>query len=140
MPLDLSTFERASAQLVEGLKTAEGDPGNELMRDGVIQRFAYNYELGHKMLRRHLSATEANPEAVAALSFPNLIRLGSERGLLLHGWDRWTAYHAARGVTSHAYDAEKARQVFGQIPDFLADARHLLERLKLQADSGVVGE
>lgn len=140
MPLDLSAFERAIAQLAEGLSTAEAHPGNDLMRDGVIQRFEYTYELGHKMLRRHLSATEANPETVAALSFPNLIRLGSERGLLLHGWDRWTTYRAARGATSHTYDARKARQVFARIPDFLADARHLLERLRQRGDSGAVGE
>lgn len=140
MPLDLSTFERAIAQLAEGLDMAGAHPGNELMRDGVIQRFEYTYELSHKMLRRHLAATEANPETIAALSFPNLIRLGSERGLLLHGWDWWTTYRTARGTTSHTYDAEKARQVFAQVPDFLADARHLLDRLRQRGGTGSNGE
>lgn len=136
MRLDLSTFERAIAQLGQGLTTAEAHPGDDLMRDGVNQRFEYTYELNHKMLRRHLTATEPNPEAIDALSFPNLIRLGSERGLLLHGWDRWKTYRAARGTTSHTYDAEKARQVFAQVPDFLAEARHLLDRLQQRVDQG----
>ncbi|MCW5699780.1 MAG: nucleotidyltransferase substrate binding protein [Rhodospirillales bacterium] len=136
MRLDLSTFERAIAQLGQGLTTAEAHPGDDLMRDGVNQRFEYTYELSHKMLRRHLTATEPNPEAIDALSFPNLIRLGSERGLLLHGWDRWKTYRAARGTTSHTYDAEKARQVFAQVPDFLAEARHLLDRLQQRVDQG----
>lgn len=136
MTLDLSGLARATRQLEQGLAIARADPGNDLLRDGVIQRFEYTYELSHKMLRRYLSATEPDAESVKALSFPDLIRLGSERGLLRHGWDFWKSYRAARGANSHTYDAAKARQVFDEIPDFLAETQHLLRRLQERAESG----
>jgi hypothetical protein len=47
MPLDLSSYEKATAALETGLITyataqqPEGSPERELMRDGVIQRFEY---------------------------------------------------------------------------------------------------
>jgi hypothetical protein len=63
-------------------------------------------------------------------SFPELIRTGSERGLLLSGWDVWKGYRTARGITSHTYDEARADQVFAVIPQFLQDARYLLAQLQ----------
>ena len=90
MALDTTSFRNAIAQLARGLDEARAEPGREVVRDGVIQRFEYTYELSHKFLRRFLEETEPTPEDLKALSFPALIRLGSERGLLLNGWDVWT--------------------------------------------------
>ncbi len=80
MPFDMNPLENAVRQLAAGLAAANAAPDNELLRDGVIQRFEYTYELSHKTLRRYLAATEPSPEIPEDLSFPNLIRLGSERG------------------------------------------------------------
>ncbi|RYC32783.1 hypothetical protein D3273_06780 [Lichenibacterium minor] len=65
-----------------------------MVRDGVIQRFAY--ELSHEFLRRFLEETEPAPEGIGERSFPALTRLGSERGLLLDGWDVWSGHREAR--------------------------------------------
>jgi nucleotidyltransferase substrate binding protein (TIGR01987 family) len=127
--LDTSTLNRAISRLEQGYAVASADPGDELRRDGAIQRFEYSYELCHKMLKRYLAATEATPDAVEGMSFPDLIRTGWERGLLLNGWDAWKGYRSARGTTSHTYDAGKAAQVFAVIPAFLDDARHLRDAL-----------
>ncbi|MBH0619321.1 nucleotidyltransferase substrate binding protein, partial [Salmonella enterica] len=113
-----------------GLAAARAAPGDELMRDGVIQRFEYTYELSHKSLRRSLEETEPAPEAIRELSFPGLIRLGAERGLLRNSWDVWTDHRKARGTTSHTYDSAKAAEVFARIPAFLEDARALLAALE----------
>lgn len=129
MALDLSPFRSAVAQLASGLAAAQAAPGDDLMRDGVIQRFEYTYELSHKFLRRFLQETEPAPEQLRELSFPALIRLGSERGLLVNGWDVWTDHRKARGTTSHTYDGAKAAEVFARIPAFLEDARALLAAL-----------
>ena len=102
---------------------------SELLRDGVIQRFEYTYELSWKMLKRYLEATLPNPEEVDGMTFQALIRTGSEQGLLLTCWDRWVDYRKARGTTSHVYDGEKAREVFAIVPAFLQEARFLLGRL-----------
>ena len=128
--LDTTPFRNAVAQLARGLDEARAEPGREVIRDGVIQRFEYTYELSHKFLRRFLELTEPTPEDLKALSFPALIRLGSERGLLLNGWDIWTGYRNARGTTSHTYDSVKAADVFAKIPSFLDDARALLDAIE----------
>lgn len=60
----------------------------------MIQRFAY--ELSHEFLRRFLEETEPAPEGIGERSFPALTRLGSERGLLLDGWDVWSGHREAR--------------------------------------------
>lgn len=128
-PLDFQSLEKAIMQLEAGLQESQTNPESELLRDGVIQRFEYTYELSWKMLKRYLEAALPNPEEVDGMSFQTLIRTGSEQGLLLTGWDRWADYRKARGTTSHTYDGEKAREVFSVIPAFLQEARYLLERL-----------
>jgi hypothetical protein len=64
------------------------------------------------------------------MPFQDLIRTGSERGLLLSDWSRWKVFRTARSITSHTYDEAKAREVFAIIPEFLAEASHLRDRLK----------
>ena len=129
--IDFSPLQRALRQLETGLAEARANPDSELMRDGVIQRFEYSYELCHKMLRRHLADTEPSRDVVESMTFPDLIRTGWERELLAHSWDRWRDYRTFRGTTSHACDSVKAQSVFDAIPEFLAEANHLLERLIL---------
>lgn len=128
--LDLSSLDQAVTQLEKGLARAEAEPGDELLRDGVIQRFEYTYELSHKMLKRYLEETEASPELLDQMSFQDIIRLGAERDLIANGWDVWRNYRSARGATSHTYDKNKAEEVYEQISGFLAEAKHLLEQLK----------
>lgn len=130
LKLDLTSLESAVAQLASGLARANAEAGDELIRDGVIQRFEYTYELSHKMLRRFLEMTEATPSQLAETSFADLIRLAQERGLVRRGWDTWRTFRTARGTTSHAYDEKKAKEVFEQIPQFLSEAQYLLTTLK----------
>ena len=47
MALDTTSFRNALAQLASGLAEARAEPGRELVRDGVIQRFEHSYELSH---------------------------------------------------------------------------------------------
>jgi len=132
--LDFQSLEKAITQLDAGLQESQANPDSELLRDGVIQRFEYTYELSWKMLKRYLEATLPNPEEVDGMTFQTLIRTGSEQGLLLSGWDHWVDYRKARGTTSHIYDGEKAREVFSIVPAFLLEAQYLLSRLSEKMD------
>jgi nucleotidyltransferase substrate binding protein (TIGR01987 family) len=101
-----------------------------LIRDACIQRFEYSYELTSKFLRRYLEATES--AGIVQLSFPSLIRLGFQRGLLAESWDVWEGFRAARNETSHGYDEAKARKIATKIPAFAVAARFLLDQIKLR--------
>lgn len=130
LPLDLSSFRNAIGQLAEGLEVLEAQPQNTLLRDGVIQRFEFTYELSHKMLKRYIESAAASPGEVDAMSFPALIRTGSEQGLLLSGWDKWQVFRQARSITSHTYDQTKSLEVLRIVPEFLREAQFLLAKLE----------
>ncbi|SRR5271157_818807 len=128
--LDIGALEKAVSSLEAALARHDQTPGDDMIRDACIQRFEFTYELSHKMLKRYLEATSANPDEIDNLSFQDLIRTGSERGLLLSDWSRWKDYRTARSTTSHTYDEDKAREVFAIVPEFLREARYLRDQLR----------
>jgi nucleotidyltransferase substrate binding protein (TIGR01987 family) len=127
--IDISSLRQALATLDEALTARAQAPEDRFIRDACIQRFEYSYELAHKMLRRYLAASEP---AVHEMSFPSLIRLGYERGILAQSWDVWTEFRDARNATSHAYDEAKASEVVKKIPDFAVAARFLAAQIEAQ--------
>lgn len=130
MMLDISSLENAITRLSEGLARYQRDTSDEQIRDGLIQRFEFTYELSHKMLKRYLEANAASPEQFDAMPFADLIRTGNEQGLLRGAWPNWRTYRDMRSQTSHTYDAAKALQVVAAIPDFLAEAVFLRDQLR----------
>jgi nucleotidyltransferase substrate binding protein (TIGR01987 family) len=131
--LDLTPLERAVTRLREGLERYEQDVTDDQIRDGLIQRFEFTYEISHKMLKRFLETTSANPAEFDAMTFQDLIRSGNERGLLRKDWPAWRNYRDMRGRTSHTYAEQVALQVVAGIPDFLEEASFLLDRLHASA-------
>ena len=128
--LDVAPFEKAIASLEAALTRQAREPDDDLLRDGCIQRFEFTYELSHKTLKRFLVETSASPAEFDDIAFQDLIRTGSERGLLLGDWPRWKNYREARSLTSHTYDEPKARRVFALVPAFLEEAQFLRDRLR----------
>lgn len=80
------------------------------------------------MLKRRLKLDLPNPDAVDAMSYRELIRTSAEQGFV-DDPSAWFVYRDRRNLTSHAYDATKAQEVFAILPAFARDARSLLERL-----------
>ena len=128
--LDLSPLERAIERLNEGWTRYQQDISDTQIRDGLIQRFEFTYEISHKMLKRHLEATSANPAECDDMSFQDLIRMGNERGLLLGGWPEWRNYRDMRAKTSHTYDEDIALEVVACIPGFQGEATYLHQKLQ----------
>ncbi len=128
--LDISPLTNAVARLGEGLVRYGADTSDTQIRDGLIQRFEFTYDLAHKLLRRALEAGAANPAEVDRMTFPALIRTANEQGLLAGDWTDWRTYREMRNITPHTYDEAKAVQVVAAIPGFLAEARALVERLQ----------
>ncbi|WP_374407313.1 HI0074 family nucleotidyltransferase substrate-binding subunit [Pelagerythrobacter sp.] len=134
MTINITPLERAVARLEEGLARHRAEPADSQLRDGLIQRFEFTYDLSHKMLRRALEAAAAAPAEIDRMSFPTLIRTGYEQGLLERGWPEWEAYRKMRNITSHTYDEAQANAVVAMIPEFLEVAQNLVGRL---SDGGV---
>ena len=128
--LDLTPLANAVQRLAEGLAEYRSNPSHTLVRDGLVQRFEFTYEISHKMLKRYLEATIASPAELDAMPFGDLIRTGNEQKLLRGTWPDWKRYREMRAKTSHTYDEGVALQVVAVIPSFLAEAEYLLEQLQ----------
>lgn len=130
MKLDTTSLGNAVRRLREGLARCERDPADEQIRDGLIQRFEFTYELSHKMLRRYLRATAASPDEIERLPFADLIRTRNAQGLLRGDWPVWWRFRGMRTRTSQPYDAKVASQVVDAVPAFLEEAEHLYAELQ----------
>ncbi|WP_386697871.1 MULTISPECIES: nucleotidyltransferase substrate binding protein [unclassified Lonepinella] len=127
--LDFSPLINAIERLKEGLIRYQTDISDIQIRDGLIQRFEFTYELSHKMLKRYLAQISPNPEQYDSMSFQDLIRSGNEKGLLLGEWKDWKTYREMRSRTSHTYDEDVALNVVEGIPQFLQEVIYLVEQL-----------
>jgi len=130
--LDLTQLNKAISRLREGLDRYQRDVTDIQIRDGLIQRFEFTYEISHKMLKRFLKTTSANPVEFDDMSFQDLIRTANVRGLLLSDWPQWKGYREMRSKTSHTYDEDVALEVVAEIPGFLEEAIYLHKRLHEQ--------
>jgi nucleotidyltransferase substrate binding protein (TIGR01987 family) len=141
MSLDFTPFAKAITQLEKSIQyatspMAQNDLGLfEQLRNSVIQCFEFTYELSHKMLKRHLEETAANPEEIELSSFADLIRTGNEKALLRSDWLKWRTYRQARTDSSHTYDEKKAEAVYRIAPDFLLEAQFLYQQLIARSSS-----
>ena len=129
MKLDLRSLENALISLERACVRARENPADEELRDAVILRFEYSYELCWKMLKRLLENISPSSQAIDTFSFKDLIRDSAERGII-QKVESWFSYRETRNKTSHAYDAKSAQEVFKVALEFLPDAKRLLEEIK----------
>jgi nucleotidyltransferase substrate binding protein (TIGR01987 family) len=129
-PIDITPLVNAIDRLRDGLARHLGEPLDDQLRDGLIQRFEFTYELCHRSLRRYVRLSAASPEEVDRMAFQDLIRTANQQGLLAGDWPAWRRYRDLRARTSHAYHAETARHVAAAIPEFLAEAEYLRDQLR----------
>lgn len=130
--IDFTSLGKALGRLREGLEAIQREPENLLYRDAAIQRFEFTYGLCATLLERYLAHAMAQPPE-QKMSFPTLIRTGSELGLLRSGWERWSVYREARNRTSHVYNEEIAARVVEVLPDFALEAEALYTNLSQAA-------
>ncbi|MGF1616077.1 MAG: nucleotidyltransferase substrate binding protein [Gammaproteobacteria bacterium] len=130
MTLDIRPLENAIARLEEGLARYRQDTSDTQIRDGLIQRFEFTYELAHKTLKRYLESVSPTPGQYDALPFADLIRSGNEQGLLLGDWPKWRTYREMRGKTSHTYEEAIAVEVVAGLPAFVVEATYLRDQLR----------
>ena len=127
--LDLSSLEQALNSLELAVNRSLKEPHDDMVRDSVIQRFKYSYELSWKMLKRQLEKDAASPATIDTLSFKELIREGAERGYISQP-EAWFEYRQQRNITSHTYNEQKAIAVYQAAVNFLSDAKKLFTTLQ----------
>lgn len=127
--LNLSALEKALDSLEYAIQRSRKEPEDKEIRDSVIQRFAYSYELCWKMMKRQLEIDSPTPISIDAMGFKDMIREAAERNLI-NNPEAWFEYRRQRNITSHTYNENKAVQVYEAAIVFIQDAKQLLQRLQ----------
>jgi nucleotidyltransferase substrate binding protein (TIGR01987 family) len=122
--LQRQTFARALARLGDVLRRTEDD----VVRDAMIQRFEFTYEMAWKSLFRYLVGQGEN---VAAKAW-DVLPLAFESRLIAEA-DVWDRMRKLRNDTSHEYNEAKAIEASAFIraqahPAFQALADELARR------------
>ncbi len=124
MPLDLTALRKALISLENALQ----QPKNEYIRDSVIQRFEYSYELSWQALRRFMQENLGR-DKVINLNRKDQYRLAAETNLI-DDPKLWFEFHDARNSTSHAYGETIAEKVYAAAVRFAPVARRLILELE----------
>jgi nucleotidyltransferase substrate binding protein (TIGR01987 family) len=98
-------FEKALNQLEKALK----QPKSEYIRDAVIQRFEFTYELAWKTIKAYLSTLD-----LTVLSPKEALKVAYQQGLITDA-AAWSELHVKRNLTSHTYDEVLADEIYGYL-------------------------
>jgi nucleotidyltransferase substrate binding protein (TIGR01987 family) len=101
----IEEFLRAVSQL----EKAAARPEDEFIRDSVIQRFEFTYELAWKMLKLQLEA-----EGIDARTPRQALQEALQAAFIEDG-NAWSELQKYRNLTSHTYDESLAQNVYNYI-------------------------
>ena len=130
--VNLTYLQSAIERLREALVRHSQNPDDDLLRDGLIKRFEFTFEMSIRTVKRYMK-TEENIPPEGDLGYRSAIRAAGQLRLL-DSVEDWLIYNGARQDTSHDYDEEKAADVSCVAPRFLEDAVRLLNRLSREGD------
>ena len=109
---------------LRALKIALAQPLDEFVRDSVIQRFEFTFELCWKNLKRYLESDRPLTDD----SVKGILREAHQRKLISN-IEMWFVFHKSRNLTSHTYNASTAEEVYKDAAQFPQYADELITNL-----------
>lgn len=113
----LVALEEAHSECVQQLS---GSKIYKLYRDASIKRFEFCIELAWKVSVKSLGTTSSSPKP----ALREMLKSG-----LITDINQWFDFLDQRNKSSHSYDEQVAKEVFGCIAAFIDEAKTLLSRL-----------
>ncbi|MEW6237947.1 MAG: nucleotidyltransferase substrate binding protein, partial [Candidatus Omnitrophota bacterium] len=102
----------------------------EVFRNSAVKGFELTLEVCGKLLRKTLKPYFASPKAVDSLMFKDLFRHAAKHGILsVEEVERWLNYRDNRNTTAHDYGKGFAEETLTLLPEFIADAKRLEEKM-----------
>lgn len=106
----LNDFEKTINRLQEAIKESNENPSISSIKDGIIHRFEFTYELCWKLMKYFLE----NEGIEEAKSPRSTFREAFQYGLITDGND-WIDMLKDRNLTSHVYDEDLADEIYDKI-------------------------
>lgn len=131
MALELSGLKKALVSLAEAVDYSKNLPKGinaDIVRDSVIQRFEYTYELSWKLLQRWIKIN-VSPEEAEPRTKKDLFRLAAKKQMLVDPGE-WFEFAEARNSTAHTYNQKNAQYVYDIALRFLPAAHLLYDQLE----------
>ena len=129
----IATIEKAFTEL------QQADPADityDLYRSATIKEFEIILEQSGKLLKKCLEPFFHSKKAVDKLYFKDIFRHANHHGLIsVEETERWLIYRDNRNATSHDYGKGLAEQTLPLIPQFINDAKQLVQIIHRHNDS-----
>lgn len=135
MALILTHLSKAISSLEEAIEYAKNLPEGisaDIVRDSVIQRFEYTYELSWKLLQRWIRIN-IGPDEAEPRTKKDLFRLASKKEMIKNPED-WFNFAEARNNIAHTYNPSYAKNVYDTALHFLPVVKSLYQELEAHND------
>ena len=124
--IKVNNFNNALARLKEGV--AKYDEANDLLRDGVIQRFEFTFELAWKTLKAVFE-----DEGLTGLNSPKTVLREAFAAELIKDDELWLSMLSDRNSTAHIYSEQLAIEICKNIQEkYVIELVDLLEKIKIR--------
>lgn len=117
MGVTLNQYKKA----LESLRIAVFEPKNEFVRDSVIQRFEYTFELAWKTSKKILGSQSVGTKIV--------IREMAQQGFI-EDPEKWFEFLDGRNKSVHSYNEEIAEEIYQLAKNSLPEFERLLSQLE----------
>ena len=105
-------YEKALAVLRNAVQLAEERELTDLEKQGAIQSFEFTFELAWNVMKDYLEEQGITD----IIGSKGAIRHSFNKGLIKDG-QAWMDMIEGRNISSHSYDEETAKKLFGKITD-----------------------
>lgn len=122
--IKINNFKNALSRLKEGIAKYNGT--DDLLRDGVIQRFEFTFELAWKMLKAVFE-----DEGLIGLNSPKTVLREAFAAELIKEDELWLAMLNDRNSTAHIYNEQLAIEICHNIQEkYVMALANLLEKIE----------
>lgn len=119
LQVNLRQLKQANQRLNEALE----QPFNEFIRDSVIQRFEFTFELAWKTMKIALKFYSVYENT------PSRILKEALKAKIIDDLDTWEAMLEGRNSTSHVYNEGDAQTIYDQIQGYPPYFKKLIDSL-----------
>lgn len=121
----MTTRRQALTSAITRLREVLAQPENDVSRDAAIQRFEFCFELAWKAIQER-----ARDEGLDCQTPKSCLTLAFKTSWVVDERE-WLAMMADRNQTSHTYDEDLAKAVYGRLPRYLPLLEALANKLAL---------
>lgn len=108
----IENYCKAVDRLNEAMPALVQNPDSTIIRDGVIQRFEFTFELAWKSLKEYMEDQGAD---MSGITFSKQVFKAAYAAQIINDAKVWLDMLDSRNITSHVYDDRQAAKVVEDI-------------------------